>query len=315
MMRHLAAGCAALALAACGTTSGPLGPLPEIADKATAAKVVVVRVSSVIGAANGYTVSFDGKDLFGIGSGEHVEFPAAPGEHMVTVGCFGGLAPVWNEASVKFTAVAGATSYFLVSPSVGCVEIRAVTHAEAAVHLQSSRSVSAPSAPEQTARQGTAPSAVPVPREVPALKVVADCGACQVKDTVPALIAEGYAAAAAEYGVKVTTEPGVTVAIREYAARDAAARFILGILAGRDVIKAAVTVKERSFVVEDYYQNAWLGIDELAKNIGQMVFHRVNPEAVAAGPARNGAPGEAGTAGRLGNSPEFRKGRRRDQGL
>jgi len=42
-----------------------------------------------------------------------------------------------------------------------------------------------------------------------------------------------------------------------------------------------------------------------------MVFQRVNPD-VAAAPRANGERGEAGS-GKLGNSPEFRKGRGRNQ--
>lgn len=319
MMRRLATGCAALLLAACGTASGPLGSLPEITDESSAAKVVVVRVSSIIGAANGYILSLDGKDLFGLGSGEHVEFRVPPGEHVISIGCFGGIAPMWNHYPLKFTAQPGARLFFVVSPGASCAELRAATEAEAAAHLQGSRSVAGlPAAPSATPAPAAAPARTPAPvREVPGLKVTLDCGACQVSDAIPRLIAEGYARAAADRGAKVAANADVSVAIREYSARDAGARFFLGALAGRDEIKAAVSYQEKYFVVEDYYMNAWLGIDSLATKIGEMVFQRVNPEAAAAGRAQNGAPGEAGTAGRLGDSPEFRKarGRNRNPGM
>jgi hypothetical protein len=126
-------------------------------------------------------------------------------------------------------------------------------------------------------------------REVPNLQVLTDCGACQVKDSVPALIVEGYASAAAERGAKPGSDPAVTVSIKQYSARDTAARFVFGVLAGRDEIKAAVSFEGRQFVVEDYYANAWLGIDDLARKIGEMVFERVN-QLAGAGAVTPGQP-------------------------
>ncbi len=112
-------------------------------------------------------------------------------------------------------------------------------------------------------------------REVPSLKVVTDCGACQVRSTVPKLIVQGYASAAANSGAKVAPGQEATVSIQEYAARDDGARFLVGAFAGKDEIKAVVTFQGKQFMVEDYYRNAWLGIEALATKIGEMVFERV----------------------------------------
>jgi|SRR5713101_2892060 len=112
-------------------------------------------------------------------------------------------------------------------------------------------------------------------REVPSLKVVKDCGDCQIRATVPGLIVEGYTGAAAKSGAKVASGQEATVSIREYAARDDGARFLAGAFAGKDEIKAVVTFQGKQFMVEDYYRNAWLGIEDLAKKIGEMVFERV----------------------------------------
>jgi hypothetical protein len=132
----------ALAVAACGTTSGRLGELPTVANGARGAKVVAARVSSFVGAANGYTVAVDGKDLFGIGSGEHTEFLVPEGEHYIAVKCFGGWTPTWKEESLKFSAQASDNSYFSISPSGKCAEIKPATEAEAKKLLQGSKFVS-----------------------------------------------------------------------------------------------------------------------------------------------------------------------------
>jgi hypothetical protein len=87
----------ALFLAACAT-SGRIGEMPKVNNPTTGSKVVVVRISSLVGAANAYTVAVGGKDLFHIGSGEHTEFLVEAGEHSIGVKCFGG----WNmEGGLK----------------------------------------------------------------------------------------------------------------------------------------------------------------------------------------------------------------------
>jgi hypothetical protein len=113
-------------------------------------------------------------------------------------------------------------------------------------------------------------------RDVPSLKVETDCGGCEVRASVPALIVEGYTRAAAESGAKPASGEQVTVSIKEYSARDDVARHLVGIFAGKDEIKATVSFQGRQYIVADYYLNAWLGIEHLARRIGEMVFERVN---------------------------------------
>jgi hypothetical protein len=270
-------------LTGCGTPSGLIGELPVVPDQANVANVVVVRISSVIGAANGYTVALDGKDIFGIGSGEHAQFAVAPGEHYIAVKCFGGWSPTWKEESLKFSAAAGASTFFLVSPSGSCAEIKPSTEAEARTHLAGSKQVEldagAPSTNPST-RSDSQRARRPL-RDVPAIKVVVDCGACQVRPEVPGHIAEGYARAAAEARARLAPNQEATVSIKYYAARNDAARFLLGVLAGKDEIRASVSFEGKEFIVEDYYMNAWLGIEYLASKIGGMVFEQLNQSPVA----------------------------------
>jgi hypothetical protein len=113
-------------------------------------------------------------------------------------------------------------------------------------------------------------------REVPKVRVVLDCGACEVKPGIAELIVEGYEMAVSGAQAKIVAQREALVVIKEYSARDDAARFMLGAFAGKDEIKAAVAYQEKTFMVEDYYVNAWLGIDHLARKIGELVFEGVS---------------------------------------
>jgi hypothetical protein len=117
-------------LAACAT-SGRVGELPKLTSPTAGGKVVVARVSSLIGAPNTYTVALDGKDLFHIRSGEHTEFLVETGEHSIAVKCFGGWSPTMKEDSRKFAANTATTNYFRISPNMSCAEIVAVSMEEA----------------------------------------------------------------------------------------------------------------------------------------------------------------------------------------
>lgn len=131
----------ALTLSSCGTTSGRIGELPKISDQSTASKITVVRISSIVGAANGYTVALDGKDIFGIGSNEYAAFNVPAGEHYIAAKCFGGWTPTWKEDSIKFEAKPSKENFFLISPNMKCAEIKISNEAEAKKHLQGSKRV------------------------------------------------------------------------------------------------------------------------------------------------------------------------------
>lgn len=130
-MKNLLLVSMALTLIGCGTTSGRIGELPVITNQATASKVVPIRVSSIVGVANGYTVVIDGKDLLGIGSGEYTEFNVPEGEHYIGVKCFGGWTPTWKLDAVQFKAIAKQSSYFEISPNLKCAGIRQIGEQDA----------------------------------------------------------------------------------------------------------------------------------------------------------------------------------------
>ena len=118
--------------------------------------------------------------------------------------------------------------------------------------------------------EGKAPT-----QPVPQLKVLADCGACQVNPRVPQLIVDGYTEAATKAGATISPELEATASIKGYSAREDVTRFLIGAFAGKDEIKADVRYKDRQFSVEDYYYNAWLGIESLAQKIGELIFEQV----------------------------------------
>lgn len=140
-MKKLLALSLILALTGCGTTSGLVGEMPPVKDQATASKVVPIRISSIVGVGNGYTVVFDGKDLLGIGSGEHAEFYATPGKHTIGVKCFGGWTPTWKEDALEFNATSKTTSYFEISPSGRCASIRQLEEPNAQELLKKSKEI------------------------------------------------------------------------------------------------------------------------------------------------------------------------------
>lgn len=123
----------------CGTTSGRIGELPTITNPNTASKVVTIRISSIVGVANGYTVVLDGKDLLGIGSGEYAEFNVPEGDHYIGVKCFGGWTPTWKTDAVQFKAVASQSNYFEISPNLKCAGIRQIGEADALAGMKDSQ--------------------------------------------------------------------------------------------------------------------------------------------------------------------------------
>ena len=130
-----------LSLAACGTASGPLADLPRIADPARASKVIVYRVSSIVGAANGYTVALDGEDVFGIGSGEFAEFLVPEGAHRIAVKCFGGMSPTWKQDDFRFDALRSEITPIVIRPTMGCADITRGNQTEADWHLRNARRI------------------------------------------------------------------------------------------------------------------------------------------------------------------------------
>jgi len=127
-----------LVLGGCSTMSGRVGDMPTVTDEKSASKIVVIRISSIVGGANSYVVALDGKDLLKIRSGQHADFKINAGEHFIAVKCFGGWWPSWKEDSVKFVAKSNQSVYFEVSPDFSCAEIVKIAKTKADKRLSSS---------------------------------------------------------------------------------------------------------------------------------------------------------------------------------
>jgi uncharacterized protein YceK len=112
-------------------------------------------------------------------------------------------------------------------------------------------------------------------QEVPRLKIIMSCGSCLAAPTVPELIVQGYNSAAAKAGKSVSSSSEAILSVNHYSQRPPGMRVMFGAFAGRDQIKASVTYKGTTFEVEDYYANAWLGMNSLSNRIGEMAFEKL----------------------------------------
>jgi hypothetical protein len=108
-------------------SSGRLAPLPLVDPGKSSAKLLVYRISSMIGVTNSYSLLLDGKEVFSIRSGEHTEFLIESGEHLLGVKCFGGWNPTWKENFVLHNFSTDTMNFFEISPSGNCADIRLVS--------------------------------------------------------------------------------------------------------------------------------------------------------------------------------------------
>ena len=124
------------------TPSGPLGPMPVVADQANAGSIEIMRVNRVVGAANSYLIALDGREIISIRTGQHVAFRADPGEHSITVKCFGGWFPTWKEDTTKFIILGPDVRYFKIEPNPWCASITSISRDYASELKKTSEKVS-----------------------------------------------------------------------------------------------------------------------------------------------------------------------------
>ncbi|WP_161782967.1 DUF4410 domain-containing protein [Paraburkholderia nodosa] len=96
-----------------------------------------------------------------------------------------------------------------------------------------------------------------------------DANGQDVSAAVKAGLIEAFNKQASKDGIAVsTTGVPVRITIEEYSTRSNVARFMLGVLAGRDHIKAQVNVADARYEVEDSAHSAVNGIDVVAEDVG-----------------------------------------------
>lgn len=115
--------------------------------------------------------------------------------------------------------------------------------------------------------------------DVPALKITAACDACALPEDVAKSMQDGYAKA---LGSPAAYAGEIEVSVTEYNARGGAARVMLGVLAGKDKIVAAVNLAGGAVKVEDTARSGLCGIGCVASNVGGKIAEAVAPEQVKA---------------------------------
>jgi hypothetical protein len=138
MMKRLLAVCLAAGVLAGCASSGRLGPLPEIEPGRPVSRLVVYRISSLIGVTNSYYLLLDGREIFSLRSGEHTGFMIESGEHVLGVKCFGGVSPTWKENFVMRLFSPESEHFFEISPDLNCARIIAVPADEGKKSISSS---------------------------------------------------------------------------------------------------------------------------------------------------------------------------------
>lgn len=117
-----------------------------------------------------------------------------------------------------------------------------------------------------------------LPKSVPAISVVFDCGECRVRPTVPELIRVSYATAAARAGIPIANEAHMILTIKDYTERGLAMRSISLVagplaLALKDEIKAVALVDGKELPLEFHYRMPFLSIETVARKLGEMSFN------------------------------------------
>lgn len=106
-------------------------------------------------------------------------------------------------------------------------------------------------------------------KTVPALKVVIDCGTCQVGESIRGAVIGSYLDTAKKSGYAIDEAQSAEFKISDFSERSAAGRVIFGVFAGADNIKGTVSYDGKTFGVEDTARSAVFGIDAVAKNVGE----------------------------------------------
>lgn len=128
-----------------------------------------------------------------------------------------------------------------------------------------------------------APAAQPAQEEavvapdfpLPTLKLVLDCGDCQMEEKIRALVEGAYLDGADKTQAKIdeNLEPA-TYTVKSYRTRGKA-RYFIGALAGADYIKGTLSCEGQEIEVGDTAVSAINGIEAVAHNVGEEAFKKL----------------------------------------
>jgi hypothetical protein len=108
-------------------------------------------------------------------------------------------------------------------------------------------------------------------RQFPTLKLVKDCGDCNVDPTVPDLIAQAYSSKVKDLGGSIDPAEEVKVTIKQYVERAPAQRLLMGVFSGSDLIVADVEFRGVKYSARQGTRSSYFGMDWVAPRVGRMV--------------------------------------------
>jgi hypothetical protein len=134
-------------------------------------------------------------------------------------------------------------------------------------------------APESGEQKPAAPPAPPPARlgnrEMPKLNIKWDCGSCTQNEKVPPLLELEYAQESVAQKYTVSQSETADVSIVEFRQRPPGARAMLGIFAGKDILKLRIKFRGKEFVVEDYMANALQGMNDLCADVAKKTYKQM----------------------------------------
>jgi hypothetical protein len=125
-------------------------------------------------------------------------------------------------------------------------------------------------APAQPAGQGALSA-----KQVPRLAFYWKCGDCVKNELVPPMVAKAYELEAIKNGYTVSDAEIANVSIVAFRQRNAAARVMFGMFAGKDTLSTKIFFRDKTFVAEDYMVNAMVGMNGISENVGRLTFKQL----------------------------------------
>lgn len=135
-MRKILAVAAAL-IAGCGGGDILLRPLPPATEPST--EVTVIRPRSVVQAEWPFYIVVADQPVFDLRNGENTRFRVSSGRTPLAIRCGSGMESKPIESRIAHDFPPAGSAYFIVEPKFDCVSVKAVSAAEAASDLRTTR--------------------------------------------------------------------------------------------------------------------------------------------------------------------------------